>query len=125
MATTDGRGNGAEQGTGAVFLPRVDLLERPEAVELFVEMPGVDEQGVELTVERNELTVRGRPRPVDRGGYAMVRAEYPEGDYERRFALSDQVDREGIEAVIAHGVLRVVLPKARHTVPRRVAVKAG
>ena len=57
--------------------------------------------------------------------YSLVWAEYEDGDYQRRFTLSDEIDRDGIEATIKDGVLRLYLPKADIAKTRKISVKAG
>jgi HSP20 family molecular chaperone IbpA len=57
-------------------------------------------------------------------GYRLAYAEYRVGDFHRRFTLSDQIDRNKIEAAVKDGVLRLHLPKAEPTT-RKIAVKTG
>ena len=60
-----------------------------------------------------------------RAGYSLAYAEYDAGDYERAFTISDEVDRERIEATVKNGVLRVVLHKAEAVKARKIAIKAA
>jgi HSP20 family molecular chaperone IbpA len=52
-------------------------------------------------------------------------SEYRVGDYERRFRITDQIDRDKIDAVYQNGVLRLTLPKAEEAKPQKIDVKAG
>jgi HSP20 family protein len=108
-----------------VVAPAVDIQETASAVVIHADMPGVDQSGVDLTVDRGVLTIRGQTRQAAPAGYTAVYQEYVPAAYERRFTLSDAVDGTRITATIANGVLRVDLPKAARAVPHRIAVTAG
>jgi HSP20 family molecular chaperone IbpA len=108
-----------------VFVPRVDIYETSEAIVLLADMPGVDETGVDITLEKNVLTLVGQIANEDRPGYSLAYAEYDAGDYERAFTISDEVDRDRIEATVKNGVLRVVLYKAEAVKARKIAIKAA
>lgn len=108
-----------------VYRPAVKILESPEAVELIAEIPGADEQSTEVSVEQDTLTVRARVIPTEANGARLVYADHRDGDYERQFQLSSDIDRNQIEAQVKHGVLRVRLPKADHAQTKKVNVLAG
>ena len=93
-----------------VFSPRTDVYETAKAVVVKADVPGLSEADVEITLERDILTIGGS---ADEGGRR----------YGRRFALSQQVDQEQIEAVLNNGVLQVKLPKAERALARKVEVK--
>ena len=101
------------------------MYETEEAIFVLAEMPGVAEDGVSITLERNVLTVSGSTRAGVPEGYRTRYREYWDGDYERRFALANTVDRDGIEASMKHGALTLKLPKAREAVPRRIEVRSA
>jgi HSP20 family molecular chaperone IbpA len=87
-------------------------------------MPGVDEESIDITLEQNVLTINGyvaSQRPED---YSLAYAEYRVGDYQRRFTVSDQIDKDNIEATMKDGVLRLHLPKAEPST-KKISVKAG
>jgi len=117
---------GAERTrTRTVFSPRADVFETGEAIVVVADLPGVKEDGVDITLEKNVLTIAGRVDTPDRKPYKLAHSEYEEGDYERSFVLSQGVDQDGIKATVRNGVLRLVLPKAREAVARKIPVKAG
>ncbi len=58
-------------------------------------------------------------------GYSLSFAEFQAGDYERSFRLTDQIDRDRIEAVYADGVLKLTLPKAEKAKAKKISVKTG
>ena len=108
-----------------VFLPRADVLETGDSIIVTADMPGVKEEDIDITLEKNVLTLTGRTVSPERKGYRLAYGEYTEGDYERSFALSEGVDKEGIEATMSNGVLRLTLPKAKEAAARKIPVRAG
>jgi len=107
-----------------VFLPKVDIYEARDSIVLIADMPGVDEKNVDITLEKNILTVNGVVEPPDFKGYSAAYAEYDVGDYQRAFTISDEVDRDRIDARVKNGVLHVTLHKAAQVKARRIAIKA-
>ena len=117
---------GAETARGAaVYRPLADIIESPDGVVVQIEMPGVPSEDVEISVERRVLTVRGRGRVTAPQGYRLVYAEYGEGDYERSFTLSQDIDEGRIAAEMKNGVLTLTLPRAEAVKPRKIEVKAA
>lgn len=111
--------------SGKVFTPPVDIYESAEEVVLLVDLPGVDEKSIDITLEQNILTLQGRvDNPVPEG-FTLNYQEYETGDYLRSFTLSDTVDREKITASYKNGTLHLHLPKAEPAKPKKIAVKAG
>lgn len=107
------------------FLPRVDIIETEQQLEVTADMPGVDQDSVSVDLEGKVLTIRGKYRLEAPEGYSLVYQEYRSGSYERAFTVGEQIDREKIEATVRNGVLRLVLPKAKEAQPRRITVRAG
>ena len=107
-----------------VFLPPADIYETRDNIVVLAEMPGVAPDGVDITLERRVLTIRGRSATSDHSGYQRVYNEYADGDYERVFTLSENIDRDRIEATLKDGVLNLVLPKAESARARKIELKA-
>ncbi len=76
------------------FVPRVDIYENKDSLFLLADMPGVDENTVDIELEKNVLTITGRVENGHVKYAAMMYSEYEIGDYERVFTLSDQIDRD-------------------------------
>lgn len=108
-----------------VYVPLVDIVETDQALMLVADMPGVDENGIDVTVEKNVLTVKGVVRGDEADGYKLSYEEYGVGDYERSFTLPNEIDRDGITATIKDGVLKLSLPMTKQAASRKVAVVAG
>ena len=105
-----------------VFVPVTDIFETPEALTVVLEMPGVDRDSVEASVENDVLTIEGR---IDFTKYEAMRPVYTEynvGHYARRFEISDRIDQSKISAEIKDGVVTIVLPKGEQAKPRKIQV---
>lgn len=123
-ASTDGAPE-STRGT-AVYRPLADIRDTGDGdMVLTLEMPGVNRENVEIDLERRVLTVRGRARAVAPEGFRRIVSEYGEGDYERSFTLSEDIDEAAIGAEMTNGVLTLTLPRAKARQPRRIEVKAG
>ncbi len=108
-----------------IYVPRVDIYETDEDVFVVADVPGVDENSMSITLEKNILTLEGQVEISDPDNFDLVYSEYGVGDYQRSFTLSEEIDRDKIEASINGGVLRLRLPKAAPAKARKIAVKAG
>jgi HSP20 family protein len=107
------------------FVPRVDIYETDEGIVLLADMPGVNENSVDITLEKNILTIFGVAERQAPENFEPAYSEYSYGNYKRTFALSDEVDREKIEATVKNGVLRLVMPKAEEAKTRKITVKTA
>ena len=107
------------------YVPRVDICETENDMIVLADMPGVDESSVDITLEKGVLTLNGWVESAQPGNYSLAYAEYEEGDYQRSFTLSNEVDQENIEATVKNGILRLRLPKAGPAKTKKIAVKAG
>jgi HSP20 family molecular chaperone IbpA len=107
-----------------VYTPAVDIIERKDDIIVIADMPGVDETSVDIMIEKNVLTLYGKVEADIPEKHVLYLSEYGIGDYQRVFTLTDEVDREKIQATVKNGVLRIVLPKAEAVKTRKIAVKA-
>lgn len=107
------------------FTPRADIYETEDTIVIVADVPGAGEDSIEITVEKNILTINAYVEPALPEGYSLAFAEYEVGDYQRSFRLSDEIDRSRIEATVKDGVLRLYLPKAAEAMARKISVKAG
>jgi HSP20 family protein len=118
-------GSGERTANRPVFVPPSDIYETNDSIVVLAEMPGVGPDGIDITLERRVLTIRGHGAGNDHREYQRVYSEYTDGDYERVFTLSDNIDRDRIEATLQDGVLHLVLPKAETAKPRRINLKTS
>jgi HSP20 family protein len=110
------------------LVPRIDVSETDDAIQLAAELPGMEEKDVDLAVQDDVLTIRGEKKlekEEKRKDYHLVERQY--GSFQRSFSLPDSVDRDKIGARFEKGVLHVTLPKtaqAKKTV-RKIAIGKG
>ncbi len=110
---------------GRVYVPDIDICETTDSLWLWADMPGVDEQSVEVKLADGVLSIEGRVSLEDYANLTPVYTEYNVGNFLRRLTLSDDIDAERIKARIANGVLELELPKAERLKPRRITVSVG
>ena len=115
-------GNGA--GQRPVYRPAVDIVDAPNEMVVLADVPGVDETHLDITLDKNVLTIRGTVEPPAFEGHTSLRTEFGVGDFERTFTLSDDVSREGIEASVKDGVLQLKLPKTARSARQKINVVA-
>ena len=110
---------------GRASVPRADIYETEEALVLLADMPGVDQNTLDITLEKNVLSIRGLVETQNPDNYNLAYAEYEVGDYERNFTLSDGIDTDNISASLKNGVLQINLPKAGPAKARKINVSAA
>ncbi|MDX9746005.1 MAG: Hsp20/alpha crystallin family protein [Syntrophales bacterium] len=108
-----------------VYVPKVDIYETKEAIILVADMPGVDEKSVDVVLDKNTLTISGTAEALAFQDHSIAYAEYDVGDYQRAFTISDEVDKDKIEATVRNGVLRLILHKAEKVKARKIAIKGA
>ncbi len=108
-----------------LFNPSIDIHDSGDGLVLEADLPGVSLETLDLQIEDNKLTLFGRVKSQLPEGARAVHQEYSVGDFLRSFILSDNVDHERITAKLNNGVLRVELPRAEESKPRRIQVSSG
>jgi len=107
------------------FVPRADIYETDKEIFVLADVPGANENTIDITLEKNVLTINAYIEPTIPSGFDVAYAEYEEGDYQRSFRLSDEIDRDKIEATVTEGVLRLRLPKSQEAKTKKISVKTG
>ncbi|MET8282045.1 Hsp20/alpha crystallin family protein [Micromonospora sp. NPDC005174] len=118
----------AEQFFGTAARPAMMHLDAYRDGDNFYaafDLPGVDPDTIDCTVERNVLTVRAERRRPTGDGVELVAAERPMGTFTRRLFLGDTLDSERLEAGYENGVLTLRIPVAERAKPRRVTITAN
>jgi HSP20 family protein len=110
----------AKDGRGYVT-PEVDIFETKDGYVLEAEMPGVSKEGLEVTLEGNEMTIVGHRSNEGTTGAPLFQ-ERAAVDYRRVFELDPAIDTSKVTAKMEQGVLSLTLPKSEKVKPRRVTV---
>ena len=105
--------------------PRIGLFDTKEELVLRAELPGVNEQDLDITVEEGTLGLRGKRKVEVPKGYAVHRQERAETTFARSFALPCKVDADKAQANLKNGVLTLRLPKSAEVQPRQITVKSS
>jgi HSP20 family protein len=101
--------------------PPVDIYETGEGLVVKADLPGVDKENLEVRVENNLLSIRGRATHAAPGD--PIYREYGLINFFRQFELNERVDQSKISADLKNGVLTLNLPKAEEAKPRKIDVK--
>src|SRR5262245_24511431 len=117
-----GEVNRREEAREATFTPRVDILETADELLLFVDLPGVESEDVDVRFENGELTLSGR-RSAKYSGRPWL-WEYETGSFHRAFRVTENIAADKIHAEMKNGVMTVHLPKVEAVKPRRITIKA-
>jgi HSP20 family protein len=106
-----------------VFLPTADIYETKDALNVVLEMPGVEKSSVDIRVEDGVLKIEGRLDFSKYQGLQPLYTEYNVGHYSRSFRLSSKIDQNKIGAELKDGVLSLVLPKVEEAKSRTIQVQ--
>ena len=101
----------------------MDVWQTDDGFHVCLDLPGVDPDSVDITTERNTLTIKAERRAEYEDGQNVLIAERPQGTFTRQLQLGDTVDTENIQASYSNGVLHLTLPMTQAAQPRRVQVR--
>lgn len=101
--------------------PAVNIFETKDGYVVEAEMPGVTKDGLEVTLEGNELTIVGHRAPDTTAGQVLF-SECAKADFRRVFEMDPAIDSGRIAAKMNQGVLTLALPKSERVKPRKIAV---
>jgi HSP20 family protein len=124
FSTNLSRTFGDEGIARGAWIPNVDIYENKDQIVLEAELPGMNREDFDLSIESNIITLRGERRfekKDDSDNYHRVERSY--GTFTRSFTLPQTVSAEGASAEYKNGVLRVMLPKREEIKARRIEVK--
>ena len=115
----------AASGTPASGVPRqvpMDAFRSGDTLHVTFDLPGVDRDSIDLTVERNQLTLTAERRRTREEGQEWLVAERPVGRYTRQLMLGDNLDTDNISADFADGVLTLSIPVSQAAKARKVSI---
>jgi len=106
-------------GRGPRTMP-MEAWRRKDEFYVYVDLPGVERDDVELTVERNVVSIRAQRRPAHEEGDDVIVDERPHGTFTRQLFLGDNLDAHKLSADYDRGVLMLTIPIAEASKPRRI-----
>lgn len=113
--------NASEEVEGADWYPPADVFETETDYTIAVDLPGIDRNSLDMSVDENRLTIKGMRAAHE----AKHRSECPRGKFIRTFTVPTSVDQTNIKAGYKDGVLRVTLPKRTEPKSQRVEIKVS
>jgi HSP20 family protein len=106
------------------WVPAINILEQDSAVTITADLPGLEAEDVDVTVEEGTLSIRGERKLEEAAeGETYRRVERLHGSFERTFTLPNSIDVEKIEARFSNGEMVLTLPKREESKPRSVKIK--
>lgn len=118
------RREGRREPPESAWQPLVDVKEKEEGLVLMMDLPGIDEKEVDITVSGDHLLIKGERKP-DKEEKRYLRRERPVGSFFRSFLLSLPVSEEKIKATYRNGVLEILLPRLEEAKPKKVMIESN
>jgi HSP20 family protein len=112
-------------GTRTPLAMPMDVWQADDGFHVALDLPGADPASVEITTERNVVTIQAERRAEYQQGENVLIAERPQGSFTRQLQLGDTADSENIQASYADGVLHLTIPVTQAAQRRRVQVQTG
>jgi HSP20 family protein len=113
------------QGAGRLASMPMDAYREGDNFVVEFDLPGVDPGSIDLTVEKNALTVRAQRSWEPKESQEVLISERPQGTFSRQLFLGEGLDADKIQASYNNGVLRLTIPVAEQAKPRKVQITAG
>ena len=110
---------------GGLLEPAVDLIDKKDKMIVKVELPGVEQKDVKLSLADNNLTIQGeikKDEEIKKEDYYYRERAY--GNYARTISLPIEVDKEKINAKFKNGILEVTMPKKPEVQPKEITIEA-
>ena len=115
----------AGQLRGAPRSVPIDVYRRSDQFHIHLDLPGVDPDAIELTVEQHVLTIKAERHVEHYQADEILVSERPQGTFTRQLMLAESLESERLEADYDRGVLTITIPVAEQAKPRRVPVTSG
>ena len=114
-------------GNEAVWIPRVDMLEQEDQVQIYLDLPGVTAEEINITLAGNMLTVTGTRSTgtTTTAGQTVRMSERPSGQFRRSVPMPVAVDPDKVTASVQNGILSVVLEKSSTEKPRQIPINSA
>ncbi len=118
--------NGDDQSLRGAWAPAINIMEKDDSMLITADLPGLNPEDVEVTVEQGVLNIRGERKFEEASeGETYHRVERHYGVFERTFTLPNSIDTDRIEAKFENGVMVLTLPKREESKPRSVKIEVS
>ncbi|MFP4600494.1 MAG: Hsp20/alpha crystallin family protein [Persicimonas sp.] len=115
---------GTTRRTSGVF-PAINMYDDGESFLVRAELPGVDSESLDISAKGDQLVIRGeRSTETPAAEADLHRREREGGQFRRAVSLPQEIDPEGVEARLEHGILEVYAPRSARQKPRKVQIKS-
>ncbi|MGC9367074.1 MAG: Hsp20/alpha crystallin family protein [bacterium] len=111
------------QSAKKVYSPTTDIYTNEDGFILYLDVPGCDQDDVNINVENNILNIKAEPKNEAESKTDLIYQEFELGTYERTFTLPRKTDVNKIEASMKDGTLKVVLPFSEEVKPKKIEIK--
>jgi HSP20 family protein len=131
LSSVQANGNGVSTSSAHPWSPPVDIREDERRFVILADIPGMDPQQIEVSMDNGVLSIEGTRERADGAAVSddhagkFSRIERAHGAFHRRFAVPESADAEGITASGNHGVLEIRIPKKALPTPRRITINSG
>lgn len=106
------------------FIPSLEVKEKKDKFIVKAELPGMEKEDVNVSIDGNLLTIRGeRKQEKEEKEEGFYRSEIRYGSFQRTIELTNEVDRENVKAAYKNGVLKLTLPKSKEAKTKQIEVK--
>lgn len=116
-------GKGEKTTPARFYVPNADIYETADGLTVVMEVPGVEKQNLDISLENDVLRIEGRIDFSRYEGYEPLYSEYNVGHYARAFTISSKVDTDRISAELEDGVLTLRLGRSKEAAPRKIAIQ--
>jgi HSP20 family protein len=110
-------------GGQANIVPNIEISETDKAIEVSAEMPGLERNDVEISIEDDALTIRGEKRVEENKDKNVQHSERAYGVFLRVLQLPPGIDPSSVQATMSNGVLKITIPKPAKPEPKKIEVK--
>jgi len=105
------------------WMPAVDIKEDEKEIVLKVELPGMEQQDIDVHLEENQLTIKGEKKfKVEEKGENYIRQEITYGTFYRAFSVTSPIQEGNIKATYKNGILEILLPKEEKVQPKKIKI---
>ena len=112
-----------QENNNNLYCPSVDIFEEDNKVNLVAELAGIKKDELDLSIENNTLTISAKMKEENFEDYDLVYSEYKTLRFKRSFTLSEELNKDELEAIFKNGILSISIPKKKKSPAKKIEVK--